>query len=194
MEGSSIWLDSSLEIPVLWLWLIQLLLIIITDSCFYLPGPGTGNVLLGCGHRDSPEWLGTPHGSDQSAPHPSFLTSVTLSKATPSWSTWRTWRCCRGNLSCPSYGLSVYLQWRQDGHQWCPVPTLWKGSWCGSDSTCGCSPGSGRCPAEKETLSRSSRSTRPVQLPGTAQYGQPSTIMHTLNRMKSQASQAGDRH
>ena len=149
------------------------------------PGQGQQRCAGPCPRRQ-PRADGTPkvlislHLSHQLAPL-SFLW-----KAAPPWSTWHTWRCYRGNPSCPSWGHSVRLQACQHGLRWCPVLSPWKGSWCGSGSTCGCTPGSGWCPMERETLSQ------PCVDTGTSQYGQPSTISHTLSRMKNQSSQAED--
>lgn len=64
---------------------------------------------------------------------------------------WNTWRYCHGNLSYPSCELPGPWTQLQGARQLCPVLTLWKGSWCGFGSTCGCFPALERCPVEKGT-------------------------------------------
>lgn len=64
---------------------------------------------------------------------------------------WNTWRYCHGNLSYPSCELPGPWNQLQGARQLCPVLTLWKGSWCGFGSTCGCFPALERCPVEKGT-------------------------------------------
>ena len=176
--------NSSLEIPVLAV--IWVFLIIYYWYLLLSARTRGSNALLGHAHGDSPEQLGTPKVliSLHLSHHLSPLSS--LRKAAPLWSMGHTWRCCHGNPSCPSCGRSVCLQHCQHGRRWCPVLTPWTGSWCGSGSTCGCSPGLGRCPAEREILSQ------PCADISVSPCEQPSAVTHTSSRMKSQVSQAED--
>ena len=158
-EGSFL-LAASLESSSLCPCVIPILLIVYYGYLI-LSGSVKGRtvfLLLCCMQGGSPKGVGI-HVSFWltfiSHIHSSYWRSpplLPLSKANPLFRTWNTWRYCHVNLSYPSCGLSVHLKPCRDGHQWCPVPTLWKGSWCGSGSTCGCSPGWERCPAEGKTL------------------------------------------
>lgn len=149
-EGSFL-LVSSLETTILCLWIIQVFLIVfllIPDFIWLSLGEDNGDILrVGIQVKFWLTFISYIHFSYWWSPP-----LVPLSKPNPLFRTWNTWRYCHVNLSYPSCGLSVHLKRHQDDRQLCPVQTLWKGSWCGSDSTCGCFPEWERCPAAKETL------------------------------------------
>ena len=178
---------------------------VLTPGGYWSPGPmghlGLSNNLLLfaatlCPEQEQQRCAGPcPRKQSRAAGTLKVLISLHLShqlaplsflwKAAPTWSTWDTWRCCHGNPSCPSWGQSVHQQACQHGRRWCPVLSPWKGSWCGSGSTCGCTPRLGRCPVERETLSQ------PCVDTGASQC----TTLHLhahLMQMKNQASQAED--
>jgi hypothetical protein len=140
--------------------------------CFYWP---RGQWSLDTGVQVETAWTGWDAQVFSSPPSPTLIsyvdvTSFTVSKASPPFRKWNTWRYCPGNLSYPSCQPLGPPRRLRGARGLCLAPTLWRGWWCGSGSTGGCSPVLERCSVEKgisSVLSTCQVSSRPPGLPRT---------------------------